>query len=309
MNKQVIFVGGTAYSGSTFFHMILANDPAGFACGEVQWVFNPRNDNHANLLCTCNNPDCQVWSTVRANGEENLYQTIFEQFPQTKLIVTSSKSPFWIMKQNELLKRQGIEPKNIVIWKTPLEFAQSANRRGQFDIWERSWVNYYRLYASLMSEWRAVKYANIVHDADRTLQEVCQYLDIPYFAEKQNYWDKAHHVLSGNSSARLHLLKNEQAQELVEGYDKERIKFYRSIYYREAKEEHVLEAVAQAKKNNPYFDKVEAMLVANDVTNAEMDHKAVHSVTMNLPMVKMRLVKDTAVTMLGKIRYKEVLSG
>ncbi len=307
--KKVIFVGGTAYSGSTFFHMILANDPGGFATGEVQWVFNPRRDNHVNMACTCSNEEheCETWQQVRANGEENLYDTIFERFPHVNFIVTSSKSPFWIHKQNKLLEKKGIDYKNIVIWKTPLEFAQSANRRGMFDVWEKNWVNYYRLFASVMPEWRAVKYADIVHNKEQTLKTACSYLDIPYFAGKEDYWESQHHVLSGNTSARFHLYDNKDAQEIVKDYDKERLDFYRKIYYRKATDDETITAVNTAKNSEPQFEHIENMLQRCDVSQAQLDKKAIQSVAYPLPSVEMRRVKDNVLTTYGKVKYKSEL--
>ena len=49
MMKQVIFVGSTSYSGSTFFDMTLGNDPTGFSCGEVYAFFHPFRPHHRPL--------------------------------------------------------------------------------------------------------------------------------------------------------------------------------------------------------------------------------------------------------------------
>ena len=56
--KKVIFIGGTSYSGSTFFDMILANDPKGFSCGEVNALFNPYRPHHTDPLCGCGDINC-----------------------------------------------------------------------------------------------------------------------------------------------------------------------------------------------------------------------------------------------------------
>lgn len=307
--KKVIFVGGTAYSGSTFFHMILANDPGGFATGEVQWVFNPRRTNHINMACTCTNEseECWVWQTVRQNGEEALYDTIFEQFPRVNFVVTSSKGPFWIAKQNQLLEKKGIAYKNIVIWKTPLEFAQSANRRGMGAEWEKNWVNYYRLYASLIPQWRAVRYADIVQDKEATLKKVCAYLDIPYYDTKSKYWEREHHVLSGNSSARFHLYDDKEAKEVVNEYDKERLDYYRKIYYRQETDEEMITAVSQATQNDPYFSKIEEMLKKCDVAKPQLDDSAIRAVAYRPHSVALRRLKDQWLTRQGKKKYQQAL--
>ncbi len=69
-------------------------------------------------------------------------------FPEVEFIVDSSKDPFWIRSQSENLRRKGIQAKNILIWKTPLEFAYSCQRRDHFEDWDGRWIDYHRRYFS-----------------------------------------------------------------------------------------------------------------------------------------------------------------
>lgn len=135
MEQRVIFVQGTAYSGSTLFHLMLANDPAGIACGEVHGLFRPHMDGHVNRTCACGDPQCRLWPQVLARGEENLYASLFALRPEVRLIVDSSKQPFWIRTQNRRLARTNIRFDNLLISKTPLEFAGSKKRKGSFYNW------------------------------------------------------------------------------------------------------------------------------------------------------------------------------
>src|SRR5690606_13273317 len=123
--------GGTSYSGSTFFHLTLANDPAGFAVGEVKHLFRPTKERHARPTwsCGCGDPNCDLWPRVKRNGEDRLYETIFEIHPEVEFIVDASKNVVWIDDQTANLKRQGIETRSIVIWKTLAEFAHSLQKR------------------------------------------------------------------------------------------------------------------------------------------------------------------------------------
>jgi hypothetical protein len=94
--KTVIFVGGTSYSGSTLLDMILSNDPRGFSCGEVYAMFWPYSPRHVKPVCMCGTHNCGVWETARTRGEEHVYETIFQYYPETDFIVDSSKDVFWI---------------------------------------------------------------------------------------------------------------------------------------------------------------------------------------------------------------------
>lgn len=201
--KTVIFVGGTAYSGSTLFDMMLANDPQGFSCGEVYALFRPFRPHHIHPPCGCGYPECCLWDDLRSKGENRLYKSIFEHFPNVRFIVDSSKQQAWITKQSRVLEKDGIDVKHVLIWKTPAEIAQSFKKRKREKHWIRSWCNYHRLYFNLVANFRALPYSSLVTDSS-ALESVCRYTGIEYFRDKKEYWNKTHHTLFGNTSAKIH---------------------------------------------------------------------------------------------------------
>jgi len=201
--KKVIFIGGTSFSGSTFFDMILSNDPEGFSCGEVDALFYPYRSHHINPLCGCANRRCDLWQRVLSAGVKNVYNTIFNLFPNIKFIVDSSKNPYWISSQTKNLMKERIESKHILIWKTPLEIAYSYEKRGEKN-WYKHWINYHRLYLTAVENWRAVKYSELTNNPN-IIKKLCEYIQIPYFSTKSNYWEKEHHTIFGNVSAKIHL--------------------------------------------------------------------------------------------------------
>lgn len=217
MKKKVIFIGGTLYSGSTFFDMILANDAHGFSCGEVYALFYPFRPHHYDPACGCGHEKCRLWNQVLASGVDNLYQSIFETRPDVDFIIDSSKNPFWIKKQNRLLRSQGIGYKNILIWKTPLEFALSYKKRGLSN-WDTDWVKEHRLFFSCLSEWTTIPYSQLANSPE-ALEAACKYLDIGYTPSKQRFWEKEHHTLFGNNSAKISLFEK-SSQRYVESKDK-----------------------------------------------------------------------------------------
>jgi hypothetical protein len=83
--KKVIFVGSTPFSGSTFLHMILANDPKGFPTGEARFLAQPRGFHHVNPVCSCGDPNCTIWRDIYRGGPENVYETIFQLQPEVEL--------------------------------------------------------------------------------------------------------------------------------------------------------------------------------------------------------------------------------
>ncbi len=202
--KRVIFVGGTAYSGSTLLDMVLANTPAGFSCGEVSRLFHPYRPHHFNYVCGCDDTRCVLWQRLRQAGARELYQKIFEIHPEVSYIVDSSKDPLWINERTIELNSLGIGVENVVTWKTPIEYFSSCAKRGQQRGWETAWINYHTLYFRMVHTWFSVRHLDLVSSED-TLRRLCECLGVPYLDGQHRYWEKVHHTLFGNHSAKLHL--------------------------------------------------------------------------------------------------------
>ena len=201
IQRTVIFVGGTSYSGSTLLDMMLANDPAGLSCGEVHAIFYPFRPHHLQLEGLSKSIN---WHAMKASGPENLYLNLFERFPETRFIVDSSKSPLWIFERSMELETMGIRTENILIWKSPSEFLASRRKRGRESGWQKEWINYHRYYFTLIRSWRSVRYRSLVGDRS-TLPALCASLGIPYFPSKEQYWNREQHTVFGNDTARIHL--------------------------------------------------------------------------------------------------------
>jgi hypothetical protein len=202
--RKVVFVGGSSYSGSTFLDLMLANSRDGFSCGEVSQMFYPFRQHHFNIICGCGDPECSLWHKIQRAGVDRLYDTIFELFPSVSYIVDSSKDPLWIQQRTKTLIRSGVGIENVLIWKTPEEYYHSCAKRGQERRWENAWINYHRLYFRMIDDWHAVRCADVVASPD-SLRLLCEQIGVPYFEGKHRYWEKVHHMLFGNHSAKRHL--------------------------------------------------------------------------------------------------------
>lgn len=213
-NRFVIFIGGSSYSGSTLLDMILSNSPGGFSCGELNALYYPYRRHHLNPECGCGDPRCRIWTTIRKSGPDRAYHSIFEMFPDVTYIVDSSKDPMWIYDRTRALAGSGIGVKNILIWKTPEEFFASRDKRQRQPGWERAWLNYHRLYFRLIREWRSIAYRELATDPS-ALKKLCQALGVPCSEGQSRYWDKTHHTLFGNTSAKIHLY-NEASEKFRE---------------------------------------------------------------------------------------------
>jgi hypothetical protein len=202
--KKVLFIGGSSYSGSTMLDMMMANSPDGFSVGEIQALFHPYRPHHFSPVCGCGNPECGLWKRVLASGEERLYQTIFNEFPEVSFIVDSSKNPWWIHRQTSTLEKQGIMVHHLLIYKEPAAFAHSMVKRGR-KTWRRAWKNYYRLYFSLIENFFPVPYKGLAQKPSETISSICRSCGLEFHQDRERFWEKQHHTLFGNDSAKIHL--------------------------------------------------------------------------------------------------------
>ena len=293
--KKVIFVGGTSFSGSTFLDMILANDPRGFSCGEVRALFHPWRPHHINPECGCGDVNCRIWQQVLENGEKNLYKTIFSLF-DVDFILDSSKDLFWIKKQMRYLSRQNLDVKNVLIWKTPLELACSFKKRDRLKEWKKSWINYHRAYLTLIESHMAVKYSDLTQD-EKVLIRLCEYLEIPYFPEKTNYWEKTHHTLFGNTSAKIHLYSRDSEkfekgrEKLMHGSgrsDKIASDHHRSVYYDTVKDQSLIDFVKRELDSDENFRRVADVISLNGKADGFIHRDKIKVSSMTLNAIKLR---------------------
>ena len=314
MAKKVIFVGGTSYSGSTFFHLTLANDPAGFGAGEIRHLFRPTKERfvRGTWVCGCGDPNCTLWDRIKARGEANLYDSIFALNPEVEFIVDASKNIVWVDEQSERLAKQGYEVHHIMIWKTLPEFAHSLQKRNRLQDGAElgSWPRYHRLYYSFIDRWHAVKYARYTHDQANTLQAACAELGIPYFEGKERFWEKRHHVLGGNLSSRIHLYakdseKYQDVRRRAEGTRElgTAETQHRRVYYEQPDEAALRDHIERLRRENPTIDKIEEMLLAHDISVATPPGRDWPELQLSDSEIRLRQLRQYTKDQLSRIRY------
>ena len=265
-SKKVIFIGGTSYSGSTMLDMMVANSPEGFSAGEVHALFRPYRPHHFSAECGCGASECDFWPQVRAAGEAQLYQTIFKMLPDVSYIVDSSKNPWWIKKQEKNLKAQGIEVYHLLIWKDPAAFAYSMIKRKRKG-WERSWINYHRLYFSLIKNYLPIAYSQLTLHPEKQLRIICRKTGLTYHEGQEKFWQKQHHTLFGNITAKVHLHEDNEARS--DSYGRQFIyhedeKRHRTIYCDTAYAKSLPTSVKKTIEDKPEFKNIIAVLNAPD---------------------------------------------
>jgi hypothetical protein len=192
----------------------------------------------------------------------------------------------------------------VLIWKTPLEFAHSSKKRKRPYRWDVEWVNYHRLYASLIKAWRSVRYVDMASHAGDLLPAVCHYLGLPYFASKQEYWNKTHHALGGNRSARFHLYPPSVAHEvLAPTFDSSRMSLYRRIYYTGIHDADLEAQVKAVTERSSYFSKITQLLDKSDITATQHDWYDPRTVMLPLPVLALKRLKNAVGSLLGRYKF------
>ena len=309
MSKKVIFIGGTSYSGSTFFDMTLGNDPLGFSLGEINAYFNPWREHHFHPRCSCGFPDCDLWVQWRGIPQEDIYKAVFERFPNLEFIVDSSKDPLWIQRQAASLSQQGLDARHILMWKTPLEFGHSFRKRNRIGSWYRHWINYHRLYMTLVPRWGSIQYRHYA-EGQESLSQICGYLDIPYFRGKEKFWEKPHHLIFGNNSARVHLGTDNKASRTHDEDDGgSHSVSHQTIYYRPIKDKLLENHVAEVSRKSAHISYILAVLAARDIHgDGSLDGRGdvaslLSLISMSPASISVRKFKIGMRTLIGRLRY------
>lgn len=183
-------------------HLMLGNAEDAFSCGEVVSWFRPVKTHHFSLACVCGEHPCPVWEPIARVPEDTFHRTAFERL-QVRFLVDSSKALTWLIDTHRWAADQGIRVYDIFVWKDPIDLAYSFWKRNHdYMFWRTQFVKYYRRVFQAQLPLLAVNYNELTRSPEKKLEEICTALDMPYFAGKERFWEKAHHHLFGSLGVR-----------------------------------------------------------------------------------------------------------
>lgn len=285
MFKKVIRIAGTSFSGSTMLDLMLANDSLGFSCGEINALFRPYRQHHFKFDCSCGNPECKIWETVKYQGENKLWPALIDLLPEKQFFVDSSKELVWLNDQKKHGLPQGMTAVNILIWKTPLEYALSCYKRGQLAKWYHGYTSYFERYFSIMDQWVSVRFNDLTFNPSKKLKSICKSVGVEYYPGKENYWERKHHTLFGSHSAKLHLYaKNESLysnifksrsdhKTMINIHEAEEVKHHKKIYGIDSSQFNKLpESIRIQIKKDKKLSAINKILNLTEVDNIQGNH-------------------------------------
>jgi len=193
--KKFIMIGGCNRSGTTILNLIIANDPRGMALGEIGNLFKPHLTEHAAKLQELK--EDPIWSKIINDGAKNLYRNLIKFFPEIDYFVDSTKLPEWYSFQ--MNNNPDLDFKNIVSFKHPEDQVKSLVKRYSDAKWERVIENYHQRYFYTLPNFRTISLSALLKD-EANLKILCDFLEIPYSADKIEYWNRKHPNFFGSDT-------------------------------------------------------------------------------------------------------------
>lgn len=202
---KLIFILGTAFSGSTLLGQILSNRPNATFVGELYDV----NQGWRKAQCSCpQGLDCEFWNGVQF--DETIYQQLLRR--NKGLLVDASKYPHWILRHAEAMD----ESKVVVLFKHPENFLFGCYKRKQLRDWggevDARWtiddrlalyVEWYRnaLEALIPRRIHFLSYDALANSTTVSLQRLHHLLGTQYRDGEERFWEKTNnHILGSNGN-------------------------------------------------------------------------------------------------------------
>jgi hypothetical protein len=207
--------------------LMLGNSEVAFSAGEIYALFRPFRTHHFDPICSCGDRECTVWAQLR-HVPERAFHLRASQQPGIRYVIDSSKDLCWVLDSNRWAVASGLQVRNLLIWKDPIDLAYSHWKRGRpVGYFRKQFVDYYRRYLALNLPFVSISYSRLVTDDARTLAILCQYLGMQMDPERAEFWHKQHHHFFGSAgtasqvgedSSKLELKRNFPA-EFIAAYD------------------------------------------------------------------------------------------
>lgn len=202
---KLIFILGTAFSGSTLLGQVLSNRPNATFVGELYDV----NQGWRKAQCSCpQRLDCEFWNGIQF--DETVYQQLLRR--NKGLLVDASKYPQWILRHAKDLD----ESKVVVLFTPPENFlfgyykrkllrdcGGEADARWGIDDRLALYVQWYRmaLEASLPGRIHFLSYEAFASMTTLSLKRLHHLLGTQYRDGEERFWEKRdNHILGSNGN-------------------------------------------------------------------------------------------------------------
>jgi len=209
LQQRVIFVCGADHSGSTLIGCALASEAGGhrdlFHVGECHAFFTDTHLQFGRFV-----PKSSIWSKIdRRTPADRVYGELFEK-SGVRILIDSSKNLQWALVQARACQRDGTEFSIIVTIRPFDGLAHSLSRRGVRDGQVIRRISYYRDFFDFWDQVSSSATCGVdtklfCDSPAAQLKALCERVDIPYFPEKELYWNYNHRHLFGAGMQQQHI--------------------------------------------------------------------------------------------------------
>jgi len=203
MRRKVIQIGGSVRSGTTMTSLVLANQSDAIALGEVMHLFYPVKERYVDEVRKLKMNE--KWNRIISDKPEHLYKNIFREFPHIKIILDSSKDPFWFKKA--LDNDDGFEIMRLVTYKHPIDLKRSFEKRNLTN-WKKVYKNYYKRFYTVFPETQSVMLDNLLTNP-LYIKNLCAKLGLEFSDTKLEYWHREQPNFFGSQTVKKNKLDNE----------------------------------------------------------------------------------------------------
>ncbi len=198
--KRVIFVCGTARSGSTILNLTLSNLKQCFGSGEMYAYFRPWRRHHGSIECSCGEQTCGFWNAHGAVSESVIHNELLKATGST-CIIDSSKNLNWTIDAIAWCRAHDIEHNVVLTWKDGFELRDSFEKRGRSD-WFKKFDTYHSRFIDLGIPFVSVKYKDLAADPKNVLKHLCDLLGEEFDDDILNFEGNEFHFLFGSAGVR-----------------------------------------------------------------------------------------------------------
>ncbi|MCZ2344464.1 MAG: hypothetical protein LC104_22110 [Bacteroidales bacterium] len=199
MRYTVVQILGTGYSGSSILNLILDSLQGVRGLGEIARVYT-RNPVRPCSLCQRSDQDhqidCHFYDAIPLHL---FYSGCFLQYPDTHVLIDSSKSGAHYPQQERWLEYQ-----SIWVLKYPHEYAgATAFQNTRLTVRKRfeNWIHHQEAAIQMGRGSLVVPYRSFAENPDAVVQTICDFLGIKNI-RKADWWHTDTHIIGGNTSAR-----------------------------------------------------------------------------------------------------------
>jgi hypothetical protein len=195
---RLLHVLGLQRSGTTLLGALLGATDGVYHCGEIQAWYEPGNSYARAPLCSCGDPECDVWKRLLRSRRQDFHADAGAQMG-AQVVVDSSKNLGWALDTHRWAAAHGIPVHCLLIWKRPEASLRSYLKRGFSEaFWKADYLSYHeRLISSGMS-FSACPYADLMAEPDVMLTAILESLGLPYDPAIKRFWESDAHHLYGS---------------------------------------------------------------------------------------------------------------